>query len=478
MARLVDTFHPVIELENLNDIPHHNVDDDCEKIGEIYRLSPEHFSFRCSQCDEHFPLLIQFTAHVQTHLQDIFSCYIQPMTSPIQKCDTNDIEELNPSDDTQLENLFVESLNVESAPWDEHASTSDKETNPTIHNVPHRFGRQPKPPGSAMGRTFECYSCRIPCVNKKQCLEHIHTVHSNLNYHCKYCGKKFAKIHGRNIHARFCNQSNAFKCVDCHLTFHTEDWLFIHRKNTHQENLYRCKLCKETFTDEQSKVQHSIMHERQFQCDKCGQQFLRNFQLEQHKLIHSAVGSFKCNKCPKTFKQYSTWWTHNRIHTGKRNHKCEDCGKAFFMKTTLKRHEKSVHLRSFESRVECPVCHKMIVNAQYLQKHMRWHTGDNLLDCSHCELRFLYQHDLDRHSRAHSSQRDFQCDLCPKSFKHDKNLTAHRRIHLNDYKFLCQWCGKGFYDNRIYKRHTLTVHGRAWNEITHSQQRENVRLPE
>lgn len=266
-----------------------------------------------------------------------------------------------------------------------------------MHKQSHVHGSDGEP-----HRTYECYLCGASCTNDFLCMLHIRESHTIIA---------------------------PYKCIRCDYNCSNRAKLAEHSVQCCGENTV-CKQCGQMFADINAKREHYKTHEKLFQCEWCGYRCTTNPKLASHMVTHSEQRDVNCDLCPMKFK-------------------CD---------RHLKMHKKTTH--TYWPHKVCDICQKT-VRGTYFKAHMRRHSDQRRFECTQCDMKFENHHILRKHQLVHSNQRDFPCDLCPKMFKAKHTLVAHRRIHVNDFSFMCQWCGKGFHDNRIYKRHTLSAHGRA-----------------
>lgn len=235
--------------------------------------------------------------------------------------------------------------------------------------------------------------------------------------------------------------------------------------------------------------------------------FQRRDSYNEHLLIH--VGpKHQCPHCPKSFTQRSNLIRHVRIHTGAKPYSCQYCDKKFSDQGAKRSHER-VHTK--EEHCQCNVCGKTFTKWQKLKYHMRLHTGEGLVSCETCGKRFTNNYSLNEHKKIHDTQTLIMCE-CGRGFSSEKYLQRHQQnvhepgearytcpicfkqinrksgfrdhmtIHAGNKAFTvstcrfrkrlifssffqCTLCGKSSYTRRTIRRHILTKHGIASEQV-------------
>lgn len=445
MANLGNSCNPVIQLENISHTSYHKTDNNCEKIGEIYRLSPEHLSFVCSQCGDQFPTLIQFTAHVQTHLQYTYQSLKHELTLHLADINDDDISSAighQPSghDNQQLDSIIVEAVEIEPIAWDESEKTKDPVPN-SLLSIERKCNKQRKKGRTrTAGREYECYLCRMRCVKKKQCVEHIRTTHMELEFTCQLCDEKFRKASGLRRHNSYCTEANAFKCADCHLTFYSRKWMINHRRKTHDAEQY-------------NGVKRAI---RTYECYICRKQSVDRKQCRKHSRTHLSL-DHSCQYCGKKFLEISYLRRHSQFCTQSNAFRCVECSSlSFHSEERLHIHRRDIHGGHL---YRCSICNLTFTDRQARAQHKHTSTQPKPFQCDECGNQFRNKNQLKSHQNVHSDVAAFKCDQCPKSFKQYSTWYIHRRKHSGAPPHECNECGKRYYERSMLKKHQRCVHG-------------------
>ncbi|XP_054896924.1 zinc finger protein 664-like isoform X2 [Poeciliopsis prolifica] len=255
----------------------------------------------------------------------------------------------------------------------------------------------------------------------------------------------------RKVHA-----GDTFSCEDCGKTF-VRKYNFNRHKRIHTEQKsFCCELCEERFNRKSSLNLHMRIHTeyKPFCCDLCGQGLRHKRSLNAHMRIHTKQKPFSCELCEQRFNRKSSLNTHMRIHTGHKPFCCDLCGQSFRHKSNLSTHVRS-HTR--QQPFCCDICGQRLRYKSSLSIHMSIHAGQRPFCCDLCGQRFVNTSHLNSHKRIHTGLKPFCCDVCGKRFAHKPHLSAHARVHTGQKPFCCDLCGRKFSERGKLKRH-MRIH--------------------
>ncbi|XP_062537298.1 zinc finger protein 60-like [Armigeres subalbatus] len=181
-------------------------------------------------------------------------------------------------------------------------------------------------------RKFECHICKKKLSTLSAVQIHINTYHSNQEFQCSYCPKKFTaklthKLHekkhveNRNYVATkewkeyytVCDgeEGKVSKLKKCNLCGTLSRNMGNHLSKVHFPTEYRCEICDTTFKSKQTRDAHVQEHEhgKAYQCPICGRQFserrnlishLRTKKHRDHPIAKKWLGSLKTAVLSKT----------------------------------------------------------------------------------------------------------------------------------------------------------------------------------
>ena len=268
----------------------------------------------------------------------------------------------------------------------------------------------------------------------------------------------------------FPNQNN----LDEHMTFHNTEKDSTNKDCTKLGPLLYCKQCKfRAFSKNGSgrlmtraksgkllergtniMKDHMLIHNKKYNCHKCGKTFNSEQQLTQHtEIIHNAV-LFQCDQCPVSFKAHKSLEGHVlEKHKGQLNFSCDMCHRQFAIKTNLLRHSKNMHVK--KEKIVCIECGKSLKDRVVFNLHMRGHLNPRTFRCKWegCTKAFNEHCILKDHTRIHTKEKPYKCDQCEQTFRKAGHRSRHKKIHTGEKPHICDKCGLGFIQRSNMKIH-------------------------
>ncbi|XP_045783614.1 zinc finger protein 616-like [Maniola jurtina] len=247
----------------------------------------------------------------------------------------------------------------------------------------------PKGPG------FACWQCKQYFRSQKLRNEHVQKCHTE-GFQCFSCGKKYSLKGSLKKHEMIhCNPPPRQQCPICGkmvCAYRVKAHALIH-----SEKQYPCKLCDKKFSSLYSYQlhlkytrQHADTQALKYKCSLCGKYYRSPGELrDHHNYRHEAKSIHKCPICHTVLASARGIYRHiKRVHEDKqekRNKICQTCGKAFLVQKTLREHER---IHTGEKPIPCDLCartfrqraalytHKRRVHKVPLKKKIIYHTDD------------------------------------------------------------------------------------------------------
>ena len=131
----------------------------------------------------------------------------------------------------------------------------------------------------------------------------------------------------------------------------------------------------------------SIIPNKVFLCEKCGEQFSSKDLLKTHSESHmdnksrtkTKPSEFKCDLCLKKFTQCKNYERHKRQafdDDEKPRNICDLCGKSFCTSRLLKRHNNESH------QVTCPTCDEIFTTKRARDIHIQRRESVTCVECN------------------------------------------------------------------------------------------------
>uniref|UniRef100_UPI0037E976CA histone-lysine N-methyltransferase PRDM9 n=1 Tax=Semicossyphus pulcher TaxID=241346 RepID=UPI0037E976CA len=185
---------------------------------------------------------------------------------------------------------------------------------------------------------------------------------------------------------------------------------------------------------------------------------------------------FSCNRCKRTYANQDDLKAHKCALS---KHKCGQCGATFNKSGFLKRHEQTVHVNA--KSYSCERCGKVFTTSANLKQHQKsntckkYHCTSELFPCSFCQFSFTMKSYLIKHIKRHhpveylslpdshslvdqleeedEEEKECACPHCGENFTSGKALKSHSCFQQVKVLYLCTDCGKGFTNHYGLKQH-------------------------
>ncbi|RWS12688.1 zinc finger protein 532-like protein, partial [Dinothrombium tinctorium] len=239
-----------------------------------------------------------------------------------------------------------------------------------------------------------------------------------------------------------------YRCNECGDTFLFESSLNEHRNRKSVSITYNCSLCKKLTTV----YNHTAKHKQDHYDDGNG-------------------SSFQCEICTLWCPSSCSLQAHRRLHTGSKPYICPECGHELnsLQKLTVHTLMKCQHL--FRHIVyNCPFCCSIIKAFNSLIEHIvDYHTKVSL-QCGLCLLKFDSDSDLETHKKtAHINDavvkqiKLYKCQQCSAEVSSKVFYFTHIESHMKElqnvarFQFSCPQCN----DRLCASKNQLLVHLKA-----------------
>ena len=295
------------------------------------------------------------------------------------------------------------------------------------------------------GTNFPCGYCDESFTLEAHLIKHLET-HSALKSLTYYGGQDFNK----HI-AQHCGKKN-YKCIyqDCGNSYQFQyEWklhMTYHKEKSEEDGFHLCPYC-----------------------DK---QFIHKFNLDAHIQMHSDKNPYQCELCKAAFSAQSELDVHKAVHVNnERNYNCDKCGKVYKREWGLGRHILDEHAVAESVPVPkygCFQCRETFIAKADLIVHLETHRAEDMYyTCKTCYKVFNGKDSFDSHQLICVSSH--RCTRCLKIFTSKTEYAQHLSTHTSGSgQNTCQECNKVFRDKFAYEQHLFKMHKEKWDEMLKS----------
>ena len=267
---------------------------------------------------------------------------------------------------------------------------------------------------------------------------------------CSQCKQEFEQtmemISGKELQ-EFEEKCNICKASD---DFLAEVTVKVEKEHSSEESVKSEK-------DQQEDRQGPVVHPKTvtLECFICEQQFEQELDETNATELNENEGLQKCNVC----KARGRWLDEDTAQETEENNvegpfSCNVCVSTFIAEHALKSHMNSQHPTS-KAVHECDMCDKVFVIKSSLSRHEKKVHGVRKVytfKCDKCDKILKSRTALISHEKSHTGvnrTRSFICDLCGRAFTHKEKLQAHRLSHAKEdsdaadnLMIQCKLCGE------------------------------------
>lgn len=260
-------------------------------------------------------------------------------------------------------------------------------------------------------------------------------------------------------------QEDGILCPMCGEFSYTTKEYNKHLSNVHKiaSEKNKCKTCLEVFSSEVKYTEHLKIHP--LECNLCGKNFYRRYNLRIHLKRHYNIRPFKCETCHKGFLTKQKLQEHTNVHTGNAPIRCTMCEETFRRHSNLVQHRNKHHYH-VKKKYKDYICHcgEIFRSKNKLNWHKETH-DTKPKSCTYCNEKFIHMASLTRHIRRSHNQKyvpkgksdmdNVECHICHGVY-FKNSLEVHLQTHLGRRQHVCLICGKEFTTKWNLKLHKWT----------------------
>ena len=165
---------------------------------------------------------------------------------------------------------------------------------------------------------YECSICSC-CFNNKRAFDEHREEHTEMDFHCIYCGKRFKTTESLKVH----------------MVLHDDD----------QTVILKCPYdsCKKSFLKRSLYEEHVSSHIGMYTCFKCGRMFRGRHNKDMHVRMCTDSGNFRCEFCNQGYSNAQALKRHKDAQHFLKKHVCS-CGMSYRYQSSLVKHQrKNLH---------------------------------------------------------------------------------------------------------------------------------------
>ncbi|KAG5668945.1 hypothetical protein PVAND_016851 [Polypedilum vanderplanki] len=316
----------------------------------------------------------------------------------------------------------------------------------------------------------QCETCGKVFEHKKLLLGHVAAMHNqDLQVHCRYCTRTFARSDVRDAHERDIHKNGAvtshFKCNECTESFDLRDDLMSHKILNHFSGvIHTCEECGKNFKKKSLLDLHMNVHRKKsISCDVCKQMFTFITGLNKHKKLGRCKGPPSESLADVLTKEEIARIAKAQLQEITVNPKkdVEEEEETFEPEITIKKEFTVKKKAGRKPKVEKIEISKVteepmeVYEVEEIQPIVTSSSGRIIKRKLPNVLPQLPYRPNNFQKRTNVS---FMCDICGIKMETKANLTSHLLTHYKEKSQKCQHCDESFPNMHALKQHCAREH--------------------